>query len=102
MMLIIVFKKGSPMSKQNTLFKIDSFQETPHARGKLTGYKIYDAEQKRRIKHNNLPDLYPDLPLKKYDVIYADPPWDYGGKMQFDKSSHNQEDVQVKANSQSA
>jgi N6-adenosine-specific RNA methylase IME4 len=26
------------------------------------------------------------LPDKKYDVIYADPPWDYGGKMQFDKS----------------
>jgi N6-adenosine-specific RNA methylase IME4 len=81
------------MSKQNTLFKIDSFQETPHARGKLTGYKIYDAEQKRRIKHNNLPDLYPDLPLKKYDVIYADPPWDYGGKMQFDKSSKKSEEM---------
>jgi N6-adenosine-specific RNA methylase IME4 len=53
----------------------------------ITGYRIYDAEQKRRIKTNNLPDLYPDLPLKKYDIIYADPPWDYGGKMQFDRSS---------------
>lgn len=30
--------------------------------------------------------IYPDLPEKKYDIIYADPPWDYGGKMQFDKS----------------
>jgi len=54
---------------------------------KLTGYKIYNAEQERRTKRNDLPALYPDLPEKKYDVIYADPPWDYGGKMQFDKSS---------------
>jgi len=34
-----------------------------------------------------LPEFYPDLPEKTYDVIYADPPWDYGGKLQFDKSS---------------
>ena len=52
----------------------------------LSGYRIYDAEQKRRTKRNDLPRLYPDLPEKKYDIIYADPPWDYGGKMQFDKS----------------
>ena len=52
----------------------------------LSGYRIYDAEQKRRTMRNDLPSLYPDLPEKKYDVIYADPPWDYGGKMQFDKS----------------
>lgn len=54
---------------------------------KITGYTIYNAEQKRRIKRNDLPELYPDLPLNRYDIIYADPPWDYGGKMQFDKSS---------------
>jgi N6-adenosine-specific RNA methylase IME4 len=54
---------------------------------KITGYKIYNAEQLRRIKRNDLPALYPDLPLDKYDIIYADPPWDYGGKLQFDKSS---------------
>lgn len=52
----------------------------------VSGYRIYDAEQKRRTVRNDLPNLYPDLPEKKYDVIYADPPWDYGGKMQFDKS----------------
>ncbi|MDE0471259.1 MAG: MT-A70 family methyltransferase [Ekhidna sp.] len=52
----------------------------------LSGYRIYDAEQKRRTVRNDLPSLYPDLPVQKYDVIYADPPWDYGGKMQFDKS----------------
>lgn len=54
---------------------------------RLTGYKIYNAEQQRRTKRNDLPELYPDLPQKKYSIIYADPPWDYGGKMQFDKSS---------------
>lgn len=53
----------------------------------VTGYTIYNAEQQRRTVRNDLPSLYPDLPEKKYDIIYADPPWDYGGKMQFDKSS---------------
>lgn len=51
-----------------------------------SGYRIYNAEQTRRTKRNDLPNLYPDLPQKKYSVIYCDPPWDYGGKMQFDKS----------------
>ncbi len=37
--------------------------------------------------HNLLPEFYPDLPDGKFQIIYADPPWDYGGKMQFDKSS---------------
>ena len=31
-------------------------------------------EQSRRI--------FPDLPPKTYDIIYADPPWDYKGQMQ--------------------
>ena len=57
------------------------------------GYRIYDAEQKRRTVRNDLPSFYPDLPEKKYDIIYADPPWDYGGKMQFDKSGRK--DVNV-------
>ena len=52
----------------------------------ISGYRIYDAEQKRRTVRNDLPSLYPDLPEKRYDIIYADPPWDYNGKMQFDKS----------------
>jgi N6-adenosine-specific RNA methylase IME4 len=59
----------------------------------VSGYRIYDAEQKRRTVRNDLPSLYPDLPNKKYDIIYADPPWDYGGKMQFDKSG--KKDVNV-------
>ena len=76
------------MNKQTRLFEIDKSQGTQQPKGnRLTGYTIYNAEQRRRIKQNDLPELYPDLPQKKYDVIYADPPWDYGGKMQFDKSS---------------
>jgi 16S rRNA G966 N2-methylase RsmD len=42
--------------------------------------------RKRRTKRNDLPSLYPDLPDAKFDIIYADPPWDYNGKMQFDNS----------------
>lgn len=53
----------------------------------ITGYSKYNPEAKRRTKKNPLKELYPALPNKKYSVIYADPPWDYGGKMQYDKSS---------------
>lgn len=53
----------------------------------ISGYRIYAPEQSKRTMHNLLPEFYPDLPDKKYQIIYADPPWDYGGKMQFDKSS---------------
>jgi N6-adenosine-specific RNA methylase IME4 len=59
----------------------------------VSGYRIYSVEQERKTIHNNLPDLYPDLPEKKYDIIYADPPWDYGGKLQFDKSSKKDENI---------
>jgi len=30
----------------------------------LTGYVIYNAEQKRRTQRNDLPQFYPDLPQK--------------------------------------
>ena len=56
-------------------------------RSNISGYRIYAPKQQQKIKYNDLPELYPDLPDEKYDIIYADPPWDYGGKMQFDKSS---------------
>lgn len=76
------------MNKQKQLFEIDGAEAPiPNQGKKITGYTIYNAEQQRRTQRNDLPDLYPDLPEKKYDIIYADPPWDYGGKMQFDKSS---------------
>ena len=53
----------------------------------ISGYSKYNPEAKRRRKINPLKELYPKLPDKKYDIIYADPPWDYGGKMQYDKSN---------------
>ena len=53
----------------------------------VTGYSIYNPEAKRRRKINPLEELFPPLPHKRYEVIYADPPWDYGGKMQYDKSN---------------
>lgn len=53
----------------------------------ISGYSKYNPEYLTRKKANPLVDLYPPLPSgKRYDVIYADPPWDYGGKMQYDKS----------------
>ena len=52
----------------------------------ITAYSIYSKEFKKRNKINPLSDIYPPLPSKKYEIIYADPPWDYGGKMQFDNS----------------
>lgn len=57
----------------------------------ITAYSIYHVEQKKRTKINPLEDIYPELPEKKYQVIYADPPWDYGGKMQYDKSTIKEE-----------
>ena len=48
----------------------------------VTAYSLYSIQQKERVKINPLEDIYPRLPDKKYQVIYADPPWDYGGKMQ--------------------
>ena len=63
-----------------------------------TGYSIYNKENKRRMKKTFLDDLYPSLPNKKYEIIYADPPWDYGGKLQFDKSSKSKEKINLKKN----
>ncbi len=58
-----------------------------------SGYSIYNPKAKSKIKVNPLKELYPDLPRQKYDVIYADPPWDYGGKMQYDKSCIKSENI---------
>lgn len=56
-------------------------------KSEITAYSIYNVKAKEKTKVNPLNDLYPPLPNKKYQVIYADPPWDYGGKMQYDKST---------------
>ena len=59
----------------------------------ISGYSIYNEKAKNKIKINPLVDLYPKLPNSKYQVIYADPPWDYGGKMQYDKTSIKTENI---------
>lgn len=64
----------------------------------ITGYKIYNEKSKQCIKNNNLPDLYPNLPDKRYDIIYADPPWHYNGKLQYDKSSTSKEKLDLYKN----
>lgn len=62
---------------------------------KPTGYSIYSKEVKTRTIRNHLPEhkFYPPLPKTKFDIIYADPPWHYNGKLQFDKSSKDQESL---------
>lgn len=52
-----------------------------------TGYSVYSADAERRKQQNTLAEIYPHLPDEQYEIIYADPPWDYNGKMQFDKTS---------------
>ena len=62
---------------------------------KRTGYSVYNEDAKRRLKQNTLPDLYPQLPDKQFDIIYADPPWHYNGKMQFDKTGKSVEQIDL-------
>lgn len=62
----------------------------------ITGYSIYNEKAKLKTKINPLKELYPVLPSNKYQVIYADPPWDYGGKMQYDKTSIKSENIGFK------
>ena len=64
----------------------------------ISGYSIYNVEFQKRTKFNPLDELYPKLPKTKYDVIYADPPWDYNGKMQYDKSSIKTENIGFEKN----
>lgn len=59
----------------------------------LTAYSLYNVQAKQRTKINPLEVMYPQLPTKKYQVIYADPPWDYGGKLQYDKTTIKDENV---------
>lgn len=63
-------------------------------RGK-TGYSVYIKDVERRTKRTELAGLFPLLPLKQYDIIYADPPWDYNNKIQFDRSSRAVDNVDL-------
>jgi len=63
-----------------------------------TGYSVYNEEAKRRTKKNTMPEIYPPLPDDRYDIIYADPPWYYSGKMQFDRSSTSADKIDLSKN----
>ena len=65
---------------------------------KQTGYSIYNEDAKTRTKKNTLQCIFPKLPNKKFDIIYADPPWYYNGKLQFDKSSKRVEQIDLSKN----
>jgi len=65
------------------------------SRKKKTGYSVYQRDYERRTKKNTLAELYPPLPRGQFDIIYADPPWDYGGKMQFDRGSTGKETIDL-------
>ena len=67
------------MERQQKNFKFDP----------VSGYSIYNPLIQENTKHNPLIKrgvLYPTLPKQQFDIIYADPPWHYNGKTQFDKS----------------
>lgn len=65
----------------------------PESEQNITAYSLYSVQAKERTKVNPLRDMYPPLPKKKYQIIYADPPWDYGGKMQYDKTTIKDENI---------
>ena len=52
-----------------------------------SGYAIYNEKAKRKTRINTLERLYPPLPDKKFSILYADPPWHYNGKLQYDLSA---------------
>src|SRR3989339_2235848 len=92
----LIFRNGRDISIQGIVLDVIrdisiSDDVLTNTQVKQTGYSIYNEDVKKRTKQNTLPDLYPKLPNKKFDVIYADPPWYYGGKLQFDKSSVSKE-----------
>ena len=54
-----------------------------------SSYAIYNKKVLKKTKINMLSEIYPLLPDSKFSIIYADPPWHYNGKVQFDKSGTN-------------
>ena len=96
----LIFRNGRDISIQGIVLDVirdisisDDVLLNPPIR--QTGYSIYNEDAKKRTKQNTLSDLYPKLPNKKFDVIYADPPWDYNGKLQFDNSSKDAESIDL-------
>ncbi|MGI9255414.1 MAG: MT-A70 family methyltransferase [Salinispira sp.] len=74
---------------ENTLCNHETLSKTETAKTEVSGYSLYNPIIKQRERKNTLlvdGYPYPPLPSMKYDIIYADPPWHYNGKVQFDKS----------------
>ena len=91
-------KRATPKENFSTKIHNNKIKKKVFALKKVTGYDIYNKAAKARTKQNTLEELYPPLPNKKFDIIYADPPWDYGGKMQFDRSSTSKENLDLSKN----
>jgi len=72
---------------------LKNFRKRIFMKETITAYSLYSKQAKARTKINPLEDIYPKLPNKKYQIIYADPPWDYGGKMQYDKTTIKNENI---------
>ena len=64
---------------------------TQSQRQDISSYSIYNEKFKDKLQKNPLLDIFPELPKKKYSIIYADPPWHYNGKMQYDRSGKSKE-----------
>lgn len=67
----------------------------------ISGYSLYNPLVKKKEKKNPLllnGVKYPPLPNKRFDIIYADPPWHYNGKVQFDKSLVQKENPNYEKN----
>lgn len=60
--------------------------ENKESTNNKSSYSVYNEKFKENKLENPLEEIFPKLPNKKYSIIYADPPWHYNGKMQFDKS----------------
>lgn len=52
----------------------------------ISGYSIYKKDIEQRTKVNTNKNLFMKFPEKKYQILYADPPWKYRGT-QYDRSS---------------
>jgi len=52
-----------------------------------SGYAIYNEKAKRKTKINTLEAMFPPLPPERFAILYADPPWHYNGKLQYDKTA---------------
>ena len=90
--MVKIISKIKSLFSQESADDVDNVEpQSENSESGISGYRIYSPSQKRRTMINELPEFYPDFPEDKYDIIYCDPPWDYGGKMQFDKSSKKSE-----------